>query len=310
MKFKGIWLQLYEKVIGPLVTRLADPLEHVIEGVSKSGPVLDNIVDMLVGLVTKFGDWINDPKTDLKTTIEDFIKTVEKVIKVTIAVVKIVFEITKFVTDNWSLVKNIVLSLIAILGGTGLYLALVTTISLLNKFAYGIGNVLGVIAKLAGFGGSAAGSGAVGEGAAAGGAEVAEAGVGVAGETAAVGGAEVAAAGVGEEVAAGGLAALVGGEAATGVGIPVAVATALLGGGYLLWRHYHNKNKEDEEKRKAADAHVETTSFTKSEDLDNSVDNLQNINDTLAVHSRLLKQIADNTEMNARFARKTVGALA
>jgi hypothetical protein len=259
----------YVKVIGPLVDKLAKPVGEIVDAMSKNAPAFGGIIDVVVKVVQDFANWINNPTTDVKGTIDSFISTVKTIISITLGAVQFVWGIIKFVADNWNIIKPI----IDVLVGMVLGVALITVVagfmalsSIIGPLVAGFGSLLGLV----GGGGAAAAAG----------------GGALAGE-------------------AGGLAALVGGEAATGIGIPVAVATGAIGGGLLLWQYLANKKKEENKNPE----NVEKQSYTQTSDVDDSIDHLQNINETLMNHGRILSKIAENTDMGARFSKKTAGAL-
>jgi len=260
----------YVKVIGPLVNKLAKPVQEIVDAMTKNAPAFSGIIDVVTKVVQDFANWINNPTTDVKGTIDGFISTVKTIISLTLGAIQFVWGIIKFVADNWSIIKPI----LDVLVGMVLGIALVTVVagflalsSIIGPLVAGFGSLLGLIGG-------------------AGGAAVAGGGAALAGE-------------------AGGLAALVGGEAATGIGIPVAVATGAIGGGVLLWQYLANKKKEEKAKE-----HVEKQSYTQSEPVDNVSDHMASISETLANHENLLRQIADNTGMGAKYTKKTAGAVA
>lgn len=282
--------RIYTDIIGPFVEKIAPAVKAITQAFAQNQGPLQGIMDTVIKMVNNFGDWVLTHGDDIKKDVTDFIDVVGNVIGVTLDVVKVIWSITKVIVDNWNLIKWGVLGLAAIVGvgvGIGLRWVILTAVETLTEF---VGAVRAATIAIGGSSALGGVGGAVGETA-------------LAGE--AVGGASILGLG-GEAAGAGGLAALVGGEAATGIGIPLAIATGAIGGGLLLWQHFANKKKEEQRRQE----NVEKQSYTQSSPVDDSVDHLQNINETLMNHGRILSKIAENTDMGAKFSKKTAGALA
>jgi hypothetical protein len=99
---------LYTNVIAPFVDKFGGPngpIQNIINGLTKQGPAIQHGMEIIVGWVTKFGNWLNDDKTNLQEYIDDFFTIIKTVIGVIIIATKFIMGMVKFVYDNWDSIK-------------------------------------------------------------------------------------------------------------------------------------------------------------------------------------------------------------
>ena len=286
--------KIYTQVIGPLLDKLAPAISTITRVFEDNQGPLQGFVNRIVAMVTTFGDWISTHGIEIKDYIDDFFTIIGDVMGFILGTVR-------FVMDHWTLIKRsvevmaVLVSLTATVGLGWLAWqagkALALFVSAVNAAAIGVGKA-GFAGGLKGLFGKLGGGAVAAEGA-----EVAAGSV--------AGGSIL---GLGEgAVGAGSLATLVGGEAATGIGIPLAAATALLGGGYLLYKLLQNNDNKSLPKE---EPNVEKQSYSQTSSNDDIINQLKVMNDKLTAHHNTLTAIAENTDIGARFSKKTAGALA
>ncbi|VVC06377.1 Uncharacterised protein [uncultured archaeon] len=331
LEFQKYMTQLREtfvvNILAPFLRSIAPTIHTIVTTLEQNQGPIQIVFAAVRGLLMEFANWLRANQGNVGTMVNHFIDIVTKVIRMTIDTIRFMYQVGVFVHDHWDTIKGfveflggIVLGLMGVLGwqvGKGLLWALSGAVSGIGGILKGIG---GLIPKLLGLGGTSEGLTTLGLGAAG----TAEGAAGAAAGTAAVAGAGTAAEGAGilglgaagtaaEGTALGGVVA---GEAATGVGIPLAVATGLVGGGLLLWQYMAHRKEEQqkqaEEQRKQQEEQAkqhQQTMIGQGSMTDTNEGSLNAISQILLAHSRLLAEIIENTNITARYSRKTAAAV-